>query len=29
MQTRAELLAEFWDIIDTEIYEAKELPPWN
>lgn len=29
VETRAELLAEFWDIIDTEIYEAKELPPWN
>lgn len=28
-ETRAELLAEFWDIIDTEIFEGKGLPPWN
>ena len=26
--TRAELLAEFWDIIDTEIHKGA-LPPWN
>ena len=29
VETRAEVLAEFWDIIDTEIYEAKELPSWS
>lgn len=28
-ETRAELLAEFWDIIDTEVFEGKGLPPWN
>jgi len=28
-ETRAEVLAEFWDMIDTEILEGKELPPWN
>lgn len=27
--TRAELLAVFWEIIDTEIYEGKELPNWS
>ena len=25
---RTEMLLEFWDIIDTEIYEGN-LPPWN
>ena len=28
-ETRAELLAEFWEIIDTEIFEKKEIPKWN
>ena len=28
-ETRAELLAQFWDIVDTEIFEGKGLPPWN
>jgi hypothetical protein len=27
-ELRTEFLLEFWDIIDTEIYEGK-LPPWN
>jgi hypothetical protein len=27
-EARADLLAEFWDIIDTEIFEG-EIPPWN
>ena len=27
-ELRTELLLEFWDIIDTEIYKG-ELPPWN
>jgi hypothetical protein len=27
-ETRAELLAEFWDVIDTEIYEG-DIPPWS
>jgi len=29
VDTRAEVLAEFWDAIDTEIYEGRNLPPWN
>lgn len=29
VETRAELLAQFWEIIDTEIFEGKGLPPWN
>ena len=28
-ETRSELLAQFWDIVDTEIFEGKGLPPWN
>ena len=27
-ETRAELLLEFWEIIDTEIFEG-DVPPWN
>lgn len=27
-ELRTELLLEFWDVIDTEIYEGK-VPPWN
>ncbi len=27
-ETRADLLAEFWEIIDTEIFEG-EIPPWE
>ena len=27
-ELRTEMLLEFWDIIDTEIYKG-ELPPWN
>jgi hypothetical protein len=29
VDTRAEALAEFWDDIDTEIFEGKGIPPWN
>jgi hypothetical protein len=29
VDTRAEVLAEFWDMIDTEIHEGRNLPPWN
>mgnify|MGYP006100397055 CR=1 FL=1 len=29
VDTRAELLGMFWEIIDTEIFEGKGLPPWN
>jgi len=28
-ETRAELLQEFWELIDNEIKEGKEIPPWN
>lgn len=28
VEVRTEMLLEFWDIIDTEIYKG-ELPPWN
>ena len=28
-ETRAEALAEFWEIIDTEISEGRNIPPWN
>ena len=28
VDVRTEMLLEFWDIIDTEIYKG-ELPPWN
>ena len=28
-ETRAEILAEFWDVVDTEIYERREIPKWN
>ena len=28
-ETRAELLAVFWEIVDTEVNEGKELPPWS
>ena len=28
-ETRAELLEEFWEMIDNEIKEGKEIPPWN
>ena len=27
-ELRTEMLLEFWDIIDTEIYEGN-IPPWN
>ena len=29
VDTRAEALAEFWDEVDTEIFEGKGIPPWN
>lgn len=28
-ETRADLLAEFWEIVDTEIFEKKEIPDWS
>mgnify|MGYP003968432645 FL=1 len=28
-ETRAELLVEFWKVVDTEIKEGREIPPWN
>ena len=28
-EARAELLAVFWEVVDTEIFEGKELPPWS
>ena len=28
-ETRKEALLEFWNIIDTEIYEGRNIPPWN
>ena len=28
-ETRTEALSEFWEIIDTEIYEGVNIPPWN
>ena len=28
-EARTELLAVFWEVIDTEIFEGKELPPWS
>jgi hypothetical protein len=28
VEIRTELLLEFWDTIDTEIYEG-QIPPWN
>jgi hypothetical protein len=27
-EDRTEALLEFWDVVDTEIYEG-DLPPWN
>tara|TARA_R100000655_G_scaffold46632_1_gene83602 strand:+ start:780 stop:1379 length:600 start_codon:yes stop_codon:yes gene_type:complete len=28
-ETRKEALIEFWNMIDTEIYEGRNIPPWN
>ena len=28
-ETRKDALIEFWNIIDTEIYEGRNIPPWN
>jgi hypothetical protein len=29
MDERSEFLAEFWDVIDTEVNNGEGLPPWN
>jgi len=29
VETRAEILAEFWVAVDAEIKEGREIPPWN